>query len=363
MNWFGALKRYPEANFLQSPEWGKVNELAGYQVVVRSLGSHSYCQMIVKNAKRARYLEVPGGPLTDWRDHKKVADAVEQIRQVAKKYHCAFARVRPQLPDTEANRQLFAKLGFQRAPMHLHAEHTIMMDLTQSEADLLAGMRRQTRYEVRRAEKQGIVVEKLSSEAIYREFQAVQAETAKRQGFIPPDLETLLAERAAFGEKAWIYRAVIPASAVAQDAAKGGGAVKNTETEVETVVKNNETGVENSGTTQMLPVAYGLILVCGREAEYFEAASTDLNRKHPGSTAILWQAMRDLKAMGLERFNLWGIAPEGQPEHRYAGVTTFKKGFGGEVVAYLPAQDLVLSKVRYLPDLIIERARKKRRHL
>ena len=323
MNWFGALKRYPEANFLQSPEWGKVNELAGYQVVVRSLGSHSYCQMIVKNAKRARYLEVPGGPLTDWRDHKKVADAVEQIRQVAKKYHCAFARVRPQLPDTEANRQLFAKLGFQRAPMHLHAEHTIMIDLTQSEADLLAGMRRQTRYEVRRAEKQGIVVEKLSSEAIYREFQAVQAETAKRQGFIPPDLETLLAERAAFGEKAWIYRAVL------------GG----------------------------LPVAYGLILVCGREAEYFEAASTDLNRKHPGSTAILWQAMRDLKAMGLERFNLWGIAPEGQPEHRYAGVTTFKKGFGGEVVAYLPAQDLVLSKVRYLPDLIIERARKKRRHL
>lgn len=323
MNWFGALKRYPEANFLQSPEWGKVNELAGYQVVVRSLGSHSYCQMIVKNAKRARYLEVPGGPLTDWRDHKKVADAVEQIRQVAKKYHCAFARVRPQLPDTEANRQLFAKLGFQRAPMHLHAEHTIMIDLTQSEADLLAGMRRQTRYEVRRAEKQGIVVEKLSSEAIYREFQAVQAETAKRQGFIPPDLETLLAERAAFGEKAWIYRAVLDG----------------------------------------LPVAYGLILVCGREAEYFEAASTDLNRKHPGSTAILWQAMRDLKAMGLERFNLWGIAPEGQPEHRYAGVTTFKKGFGGEVVTYLPAQDLVLSKVRYLPDLIIERARKKRRHL
>ena len=323
MNWFGALKRYPEANFLQSPEWGKVNELAGYQVVVRSLGSHSYCQMIVKNAKRARYLEVPGGPLTDWHDRKKVTDAVEQIRQVAKKYHCAFARVRPQLPDTEANRQLFAELGFQRAPMHLHAEHTIIVDLTQSEADLLAGMRRQTRYEVRRAEKQGIVVEKLSSEAIYREFQAVQAETAKRQGFIPPDLETLLAERAAFGERAWIYRAVLDG----------------------------------------LPVAYGLILVCGREAEYFEAASTDLNRKHPGSTAILWQAMRDLKAMGLERFNLWGIAPEGQPEHRYAGVTTFKKGFGGEVVTYLPAQDLVLSKIRYLPDLIIERARKKRRHL
>ena len=130
MNWFGALKRYPEANFLQSPEWGKVNELAGYQVVVRSLGSHSYCQMIVKNAKRARYLEVPGGPLTDWRDHKKVADAVEQIRQVAKKYHCAFARVRPQLPDTEANRQLFAKLGFLTSSfMRTYRKHALIVTL------------------------------------------------------------------------------------------------------------------------------------------------------------------------------------------------------------------------------------------
>ena len=323
MNWFGALKKYPEANFLQSPEWGKVNDMAGYQVVVLILGSHSYCQMIVKNAKRARYLEVPGGPLTDWQDRKKVEDAVEQIRQVAKKYRCAFARVRPQLPDSEENRQLFAELGFQRAPMHLHAEHTILIDLQPSEDELLAKMRRQTRYEVRRGIKEGIKVEKHTSEAIYREFHAVQAATAQRQGFIPPDLDTLLAERTAFGEQAWIYRAVLDGQ----------------------------------------PVAYGLILTTGREAEYFEAASTDLNRKHPGSTAILWQAMRDLKAQGYERFNLWGIAPEGQPQHRYAGVTTFKKGFGGQVVTFLPAQDLVLSKVRYLPDLLIERARKKRRHL
>ena len=327
LNWYGALKKYPEANFLQSPEWGKVNNLAGYQVVVRSLGSHSYCQMIVKNAKRARYLEVPGGPLTDWDDSQKVRAACAQIRQVAKKYRCAFARVRPQLLDSPEHRQLFADLGFTPAPMHLHAEHTILIDLRASEEELLAGMRRQTRYEVRKADKSGIVVEVHRSEAIFREFYEVQAATARRQKFIPPDLETLLAEREAFGVNAWIYRAVLPGDAGPQ------------------------------------PVAYGLILVSGREAEYFEAASTDLNRKHPGSSAILWRAMRDLKSQGLERFNLWGIAPEGQPEHRYAKVTTFKKGFGGEVVTYLPAQDLVLSRVRYLPNLIIERARKKRRHL
>ena len=73
--------------------------------------------------------------------------------------------------------------------------------------------------------------------------------------------------------------------------------------------------------------------------------------------------MRDLKEAGYERFNLWGIAPPGQPGHRYAKVTTFKTGFGGEVVEYVPAHDLVISRVGYLKDLVVEKARKKRRHL
>ena len=208
--------------------------------------------------------------------------------------------------------------------MHLAAEHTVMISLAASEEEMLARMRRQTRYEVRRADKLGIKVEKGNSEEVFREFHAVQMETAKRQGFVPPSLKVLLAEREAFGDDVQIYVA---------------------------------------RTAEGEPVAYGLIIGDGREADYYEAASTDLNRKLPGAYALLWQAMRDLKKAGYERFNLWGIAPAGQPGHRYAGVTTFKTGFGGEVVEYVPAHDLVISKVGYLKDYIVETARKKRRHL
>ena len=101
----------------------------------------------------------------------------------------------------------------------------------------------------------------------------------------------------------------------------------------------------------------------GREGDYYEAASTELNRKLPGAYAIIWQAMRDLKADGYERFNLWGIAPAGEPHHRYAGVTTFKTGFGGSVVEYVPAHDMVISKAKYLKNWLVETARRKRRHL
>ena len=111
------------------------------------------------------------------------------------------------------------------------------------------------------------------------------------------------------------------------------------------------------------PIAYGMIIKDGHEGDYYEAASTLLNHKLPGAYALLWRAMRDLKSEGYERFNLWGIAPAGQPNHRYAGVTTFKTGFGGEIVEYVPAHDLVISKFGYAKNLVVEKARKKRRHL
>lgn len=338
-SWQKIQKRFPEANFLQSPAWGNMNSIIGHKVMVdgsdfnqddEETGSSTkqrgdyWCLMIVKNAKRGRYLEVPGGPLLDWQDQAAVQASFARLRALAKREGCVFIRLRPQLRHGAEQESLLAAHGASPAPMHLHAEHTVILDLSKSADDLLAAMRRQTRYEVRRAAKLGIKVERSNTEAIFREFHQVQVTTAARQHFVPPDLKTLLAEREAFGHQAQIYVA------------------KTAEGE---------------------PIAYGLILIDGAEAEYFEAASTDLNRKLPGSYALLWQVIQDLQQQKLKRFNLWGIAPAGQKNHRYAGVTTFKTGFGGEIVEFVPAQDIVIKRGRYLINLLIETVRKKRRHL
>ena len=324
MNWKEIIKKFPEANFLQSPAYGKMNELLSAKVIEEGFGGKGRALMIVRNAKRGRYLEIPCGPLLDYKDKKTVKAAFEKIAEIAKKEKCVFVRVRPQLINTPENLQLLADLGLKKSPMHLAAEHTVIIDSTKPEDELLANMRRQTRYEVRRAAKQGITVEKSQSEEIFKEFHKVQAETAKRQGFVPPNLRTLMAEREAFGDNIAIY-----------------------------VAKTDEGK----------PIAYGMIIKDGKEGDYYEAASTELNRKMPGAYALLWQVMKDLKAEGYERFNLWGIAPAGQPNHRYAGVTTFKTGFGGEVLEYVPAHDRVISKAKYLKNWVVETARKKRRHL
>ena len=324
MSWEKTIKTYKDANFLQSPSYGKMNELIGAKVITEEFGKNGRALMIVRNAKRGRYLEIPCGPLIDWEDADLVAEAFKKITEVARKEHCVFIRLRPQILATSKNLKMLAGLGLKKATMHLAAEHTVILDLSRSEEELLAGMRRQTRYEVRRADKQGIVVEKGRDKALFEEFHKVQVETAKRQNFIPPSLKMLMAEREAFGDKIEIY-----------------------------VAKTSESK----------PIAYGLIIKDGAEADYYEAASTELNHKMPGAYALLWQAIKDLKKEGYKRFNLWGIAPAGQPHHRYAGVTIFKTGFGGEVVEYVPAQDLIISKMKYSVNLAVETVRKKKRHL
>lgn len=324
MNWEEVLKNYPEANFLQSPAWAKVNELTGSKVITEDFGGKGYALLIVRDAKRGRYLEVPCGPLLDWQSEATAKVVLARIREIAKENHCVFVRIRPQLERTPENLKLLKSLGLRPSPMHLAAEHTILIDLTKSEEEILAEMRRQTRYEVKRAEKQEIVVHTNRSEKIFREFHTVQAETAKRKGFIPPSLDMLLAEHKGLGEHATIYIA---------------------------------------STAEKAPIAYGLIVTCGKEADYYEAASTELNYRLPGAYALIWQVIKDMKAEGYERLNLWGIAPPNQPHHRYAGVTTFKTGFGGVKYEFVPAHDLVISRPKYLKNLIVETVRRKKRHL
>ena len=327
MNWQEVTKKFPEANFLQSPDYKKMQELLGNKVIVDEYGKDGeagHALMVVKNARRGRYLEIPCGPLIDWQNKNLVAKVLKKISQIAAEEKCVFVRIRPQLKANKQNIALLEKNGLSKSPMHLAAEHTVILDLTKAEDTLLAEMRRQTRYDIRRAAKLGITVTKSNSEEIFKEFHKVQVETAERQGFVPPDLETLLAEREAFLDKASIYI---------------------------------------SKTADGEPIAYGLIMRGGLEGDYYEAASTPLNHKLPGAYALLWQVIKDLKSEGYQRLNLWGIAPAGQPNHRYAGVTTFKTGFGGEIVEYVPAHDIIISKPKYLKNLLVETIRKKKRHL
>ena len=110
-DWEKALKTHKNANFLQSEPWEKKNELLGNKCIKEKIGKNGLILMIVRNAKRARYLEVAGGPLIDWSDKDTVKTAKNILLKTAKENRCTFVRFRPQLENTPENLAILKIMG------------------------------------------------------------------------------------------------------------------------------------------------------------------------------------------------------------------------------------------------------------
>jgi lipid II:glycine glycyltransferase (peptidoglycan interpeptide bridge formation enzyme) len=61
-------------------------------------------------------------------------------------------------------------------------------------------------------------------------------------------------------------------------------------------------------------------------------------------------------------YNFWGVVPETATKHPWAGLSTFKRGFGGAEEQYVHAKDLPLS-LKYWLTYTIEKVRKMKRRL
>jgi lipid II:glycine glycyltransferase (peptidoglycan interpeptide bridge formation enzyme) len=110
-------------------------------------------------------------------------------------------------------------------------------------------------------------------------------------------------------------------------------------------------------------LAQAFVIFYGKEAVYHYGASTDEGRHYPGAYLIQWEAIKEAKKRGMTRYNFWGVAPENNANHRFSGLSLFKRGFGGEDFEYLHAQDLIINYPRYLVNYLVEFLRKKFRNV
>ena len=65
----------------------------------------------------------------------------------------------------------------------------------------------------------------------------------------------------------------------------------------------------------------------------------------------------------MKRYNFWGVSPPENKNHRFYGISIFKRGFGGKDLEYLHAQDLVINYPKYVFNYVIENIRKKMRNV
>lgn len=320
------INNHPEANFLVSEAYVEAQRLSGAPVIKMKTESYQFLA-VLRDARRGKYLELAGNPLLNWNDETAVAAVTKELQRVAREHDCAFVRIRPQAIDSPNVRALLTQYGYRRAPMHLLAEDTLILDLNKTEEELLQNMRKNTRYEIRKSHKAGISVRIDNSNESLETFVQLMQQTAQRQHYVL-------------------------------------GRVANLKNEFHALNKYDMVRLYSTHDTNNRLLSMAIIVYFNGEADYLYGASTALGLQHSGAYALQWQAIVDAKSNGIERYNFWGVAPEGASRsHRFAGVTTFKRGFGGVPVKYVPAHDLIIKANRYRITKLIELIRKKKRGL
>lgn len=316
VKWETLLNQWPEANFLQSWNWGIFHKSLGKDVYYLSIDNKAknvLCALVIsEKAKRGNYLTIAGGPLMDWDEKnfkKSITLLLTELNEIAKKEQAVFVRIRPQEIQTQKLMRAVEEIGFKKSPMHLTADLTLQLDLSKKEEDLLSKMRKNTRYDIRKADKLGIKIKLSKNPDEIKEFYEYQLELADRQSFVPFSFEFLKKQFVSF-------------------------------------LADDQVLLVHSYLDNKL-LASAFVIFYRNEAVYHYGISTEDNFRLPGSYACQWAAIKEAKKRGIKYYNFWGVAPKDKLNHRFAGVGIFKRGFGGEEIQYLPAYDYAFSKIYF----------------
>jgi lipid II:glycine glycyltransferase (peptidoglycan interpeptide bridge formation enzyme) len=316
-DWDSVFNESGSVSFLQTWEWGEVKKQMGQEILRLGLIKNNRLQAIAlvekMNSKRGKFLFVPHGPIIRIKDEGlKIKDIIKEalnyLIQLAKKEGFSFIRVAPGLENTEKNKKIFKDFGFKDAPIYIHSENFWVLPLEKNEDELLAGMRKTTRYLIRKAVRDGVTIEQRTDAKAVDDFCEIYQETVKREHFSPYSKEYIQKEFEAFH--------------------KTGNALF--------LFGKHEGNI----------LAAALVLFTKNAGCYHQGAS--IHTKIPVPYLLQWEAIREAKKRGCRFYNFWGILIKGRTPRDWDGLTTFKTGFGGYEHQYLPTQDYVISPQYYL---------------
>ena len=240
---------------------------------------------------------------------------LDEIRKIAGDRNAVFFRMES---DEASGGDIDpTKSGYRKAFEEMQPEHTLILDLTKSEDDILKQMKQKGRYNIKIAERYEIQID----DCDVNDFHKLYAEMAKRH-------------KITYRKLAYFENLI--------------DSFKNTD-----YVK-----VFGAKTKDGNLLASAIIVFYKDIATYLFGGSSDLEREKMATYKLHWEIIREAKKRGMKYYDFFGISPEGDEKHAWAGVSRFKKQFGGEYFTSLGSWDMVLSKSKYGLFKIAEKIRR-----
>ena len=269
--------------FLQSSAWADVQEAVGAQVLRYQESEKCLANVILRPLPFGRTAAtIARGPIFSGSQ-----DSLSNLLSAIKKTGAITLQTDP----------LTASMPPGAKPFHARSpQTTLLLHLDQTEGGLLAAMHEKTRYNIRYAQRAGVTVRFGGAELFPHIWELLNTAATRDRFRTHPK---------------HYYETMVRTLA---------GDPKNTKETAAHIVLAEYQGA----------VIAGMILITfGKTATYLHGGSANEHRNVMAPHLLQWETIRMAKSWGYAAYDFWGIAPEGAVHHPLAGVTRFKRGFGG----------------------------------
>lgn len=285
---------------LQTSAWAEFRRKWGNEVLTTKLGILMVHKLPFTDYKIATFEK---GPMP-------VPEMIKDLVEIGKNENLVFIKLEPNYAvqkdnmacaDKQKAINLLKKYGAVSGKT-LFTPTTFWIDLTPTEENLLKSFSGKTRYNIKVAEKHGVIVHEDNSDKAFNKYLELTAETISRQGFY--------AHSRRYHRLMWKI-------------------------------------LKKAGIAHLLTATYQKqiittwILFSWKNFLYYPyGASTEKHKKVMANNLMMWEAIKFGKKLGLTTFDLWG-------REAGKGFTKFKEGYNPHVIDFLGTWDLVINKPLY----------------
>lgn len=323
-DWNGYLAEFPNAHILQTLQWAEAKKQNDWSPMFFWSGSsrHNLDALVMVLRRQIDFmgmkftvLYAPKGPTLDWSNNQVLTQTLDFLQALCRKQKAIFLKIDPDvllgtgIPNTDEEQtnengldlqKELKRRGWKFSQDQIQYRNTVLIDLHQSEDELLAAMKQKTRYNIRLAARKGVTVRQGKIDelpALYNMY----VQTAVRDDFVIRHEEYYLNTWRAFLE---------------------ADMAKILVAEVE----------EN-------PVAALILFQFNGTSRYMYGMSTEQSRELMPNHLLQWEAMRLSKQLGCHTYDMWGAPDVFDESDPMWGVYRFKQGFNGITARHLGAWD------------------------
>jgi lipid II:glycine glycyltransferase (peptidoglycan interpeptide bridge formation enzyme) len=314
--WNDIATQYEGASFFDSWTWTEFEETMGNEIWRFGVFEDDICVGLLPLkkviGKRGKLLQLRDAPLIDWNNEILVNTVFEYLKDHARSHGLQFIRIEPLLSNTTSNNELLGSYGLKLSSSHnVAADLSIVLDLRKEEEDLLSEMRKNTRYSIRKAEKEGVTITHTDGDERFDEFWDIFIDSAQRNNW-----------NRVYSKK---------------------------------YIKSEFDLFRKRGQSMMFfaeyndeAIAAGIFNFFNGKVAYHHSGSLTKYRDIPSMYSLIWEVVKYSKTNGYKELNLWGVVEKDDIGHPWYGLSLFKRGFGGQELRMVHARDLIIRPFAYV---------------